>query len=221
MFGDNSAYNRFTNLDSLEDRIIYYLLSEDNKNEEQLKLVHTIWRILYYNDNKCLIDDATHPLPKFNDIRRLIDNDSINQNTKRVFRSPWIEDTFDAQASILRIYIDSITPVNRLTSQVNIAVETIIHNKLTNVVNPLYDENDEIINPTEEYPLITTKNRCSILLKCVLALLNGADVAGIGTLQFNRKINYYNQSRLGIWNNRNYYGYKSVFGTYMSGVSTE
>jgi len=36
------AYNRFDNLDSIEDRIIYYLLSPTNKTEEELEEVHKI-----------------------------------------------------------------------------------------------------------------------------------------------------------------------------------
>ena len=63
---DNSAsgmaYNRFINLDGIEDRVISYLISEDGKNPEELKRVHTIWRILSCNDADAL-DDRIHPLP--------------------------------------------------------------------------------------------------------------------------------------------------------------
>ena len=44
------AYNRFRNLESIEDRIIYYLLSPTNKSPEELRWVHTIWKLLMYND---------------------------------------------------------------------------------------------------------------------------------------------------------------------------
>ena len=66
------AYNRFDNLDSIEDRIIYYLLSPTNKTPKELEQVHNIWRLLYYND----IDALSKPLPKYSDIIKLIYNDN-------------------------------------------------------------------------------------------------------------------------------------------------
>ena len=47
-------YNRLQNLDGIEDRLIYYLLSPKNKTELELEQVHNIWRILYYNDTDAL-----------------------------------------------------------------------------------------------------------------------------------------------------------------------
>ena len=59
-------------LDSIEDRIIYYLLSPTNKTPQELEQVHNIWRLLYYND----IDALSNPLPKYSDIIKLIYNDN-------------------------------------------------------------------------------------------------------------------------------------------------
>jgi hypothetical protein len=215
---DIAVFNKYSNLDSIEDRIIYYLLSEDNKTDEDKKIIHNIWRILFYNDRKCLIDDSKHPLPTFKDIINLVDNDDVSQNDKRVFRSPFLEEAFTEQCSQIRIYIDSIIPTDHLLSQVNIGIDILIHNKLSNVANPLYDDNGVPINPTEEYPMIGTKNRASILLRSVLALLNGADIAGIGKLQFNKKVSSLAQSRMGSWNMRNFYGHKIIIPCQMSGV---
>ena len=61
-------YNRFTQLDGIEDRIIYYLLSPTNKSPEELRWVHTIWKLLMYND----IDALNKPLPKYSDVIKLI-----------------------------------------------------------------------------------------------------------------------------------------------------
>ena len=52
----------------LEDRIIYYLLSPTNKSPEELRWVHTIWKLLMYND----IDALNKPLPKYSDVIKLI-----------------------------------------------------------------------------------------------------------------------------------------------------
>lgn len=216
---DNVQYNRFVNLDSIEDRIIYYLISEEGKNEEQLRLVHTIWRILKYADEFCLINDEEHPLPSYKEIAKLIDSNAANQSMKRIFRYPFVEDAFTDECSMIRIYVDSISPDNHIIATVNVGVEVITHNKASNIVNPLYDDNGDIINKTEENPIVAYKNRCVTLLKCVLALLNGADVAGVGKMQFNTQVNRFNQARLGVWNNRNYYGYKNILSVHMSGVA--
>jgi hypothetical protein len=218
-YDDDVEYNRYENLDGIEDKIIYYLLSEQNKNEWQLKAVHNIWRLLYYNNPGCLLNDEKHPLPKFSNIAKMIDNDSLEQSDKRIFRAPFVEDSFTEECSQLRIYVDGISPQNHLVGTLSIGVEVIIHNKLTNVINELYDDKDNIINPTESYPLVTYKNRALILLKNIIALLNGADIAGVGKMMFSQENNRFCLSKLGVWNNRNYYGYRTIFTCMMSGVS--
>ena len=218
-YDDDVVYNRYENLDGIEDKIIYYLLSEQNKNDWQLKAVHNIWRLLYYNDAGCLLDDAKHPLPKFSKIAQMIDNNSVEQADKRIFRSPFVEDSFTAECSQLRIYVDGISPQNHVLGTISVGVEIIIHNKLTNIVNDLYDKNGEFVNPTEELPLITYKNRAVVLLKNVIALLNGVDLAGVGKMIFSQENNRFCQSKLGVWNNRNFYGYRSIFTCMMSVVS--
>lgn len=217
--GDEVVYSRYENLDGIEDKIIYYLLSEDGKNEWQLKAVHSIWRLLYYNDSNCLIEDKEHPLPKFKEIIKLIDNNSVEQANKRIFRYPFVEDAFVEECTQIRIYPDAISPLNHLTGAVSIGVEVIIHNKISNVVNNLYDQEGNLNNPTEEYPMITYKNRAVVLLRNIIALLNGVDIAGVGKMMFSQENNRFCQSKLGVWNNRNYYGYRTIFSCLMSGVS--
>lgn len=215
---DNVVYNRFDNLDGVEDKIIYYLISEEGKNEEQLKLVHSIWRLLKYNDEYALIEDEAHPLPSYKEIIKLIDNNGIDQTNKRLFRYPFIEDTFVEQCSQIRVYVDGIYPVNHVISTICFGVEVIIHNKIVNIINNLYDEEGEVNNPTELNPLVTYKNRSVILLKNILALLNGADIAGVGKLIYSQETSPLSQTRIGLWNNRNFFGYKSIFACQMSGV---
>ena len=218
-YDDDVEYNRYKNLDGIEDKIIYYLLSEQNKNEWQLKAVHEIWRLLYYNNSGCLLNDEQHPLPKFSKIAKMIDNNSLEQSDKRIFRAPFVEDSFTEECTQLRIYVDGISPSNHLLGTISIGVEIIIHNKLTNVINELYDGDENLINPTEGNPLVTYKNRAVVLLKNIIALLNGVDIAGVGKMMFSQENNRFCQSKLGVWNNRNYYGYRSVFTCMMSGVS--
>ena len=213
------AYNRFDNLDSIEDRIIYYLLSPKNKTEDELKQVHTIWRILYYNDEDALIDDEKHPLPKYSDVVKLIYNDNHTQSGYRIFRSPRLEDGWEEECSMLKIYIDSIVPTNRMIAIVNVGIDVVVNTKIINLTVPDEDIN-VIIDDVDGIPVrVQTKSRVSVLTKAILRLCNGADVAGVGKLFFSREQSIYNRAQYGIWNNRNFEGMKIVIGVSMSGVS--
>lgn len=209
------AYNRFCNLDSIEDRIIYYLLSPTNKTPAELEQTHTIWRLLCYND----IDALSKPLPKYSDVIKLIYNDNDGQSGYRIFRSPRLEDGWEEQCSMLKIYIDSIVPTDHLRSIVNIGVDVVVNTKIINVRVP-DEQTNVIIDEVEGIPVrVQSKSRVSVLSKAVLSLLNGADVAGVGRMIFSRQQSIYNQSQYGIWNNRNFEGIKHVIGVSMSGVS--
>lgn len=208
------AYNRFVNLDGVEDRIIYWLLSPNNKNKCELAETYKIWKLLVYDD----IDALNKPLPKYKDVVKLICNDNVSQDNFRIFRSCHLEEAWTIQSNFLKIYIDSILPENHVVAQVNIGVDIIVHNKIINVNVP----EDEKIYPIDiidgiEYN-VNQKSRVSILTKAVLSLLNGADVQGVGRLTFSMEMNRWQQAQYEIWNNRNFEGMKVVLGTRMGGV---
>ena len=210
-----SAYNRFINIDGIEDRVIYYLLSPNNKTEQELEQTHIIWKLLYYDD----IDALNKPLPKYSDVVRLVANNNVTQNHFRIFRSPHMEEAFTEQCSLLKIYIDSIIPSDRYRSIVNFGIDVLVHNKIINVNVP----DDDVAPPIDtvdgiEYK-ISQKSRVSVLSKAVLYLLNGADVQGVGRMEFSQQMNRYQQAQYTIWNNRNFEGIKIVMGVHMSGVS--
>ena len=209
------AYNRFRNLESIEDRIIYYLLSPTNKSPEELRWVHTIWKLLMYND----IDALNKPLPKYSDVIKLIQNDNISQADKRIFRSPHLEEGWEEQCSMLKIYVDTIIPKNHIWSIVNIGIDVLCHDKIINVKaeegyeGSLIDEADGIKIKVE------TMSRVTLLSKAVLYLLNGAEVQGLGQLQFNAERSRYNLAQYGLWNKRNFEGMKIVISGMISGAS--
>lgn len=210
-----SAYNRFINIDGIEDRVIYYLLSPNNKTEQELEQTHIIWKLLYYDD----IDALNKPLPKYPDVVKLVANNNVTQNHFRIFRSPHMEEAFTEQCSLLKIYIDSIIPSDRYRSIVNFGIDVLVHNKIINVNVP----DDDVAPPIDtvdgiEYK-ISQKSRVSVLSKAVLYLLNGADVQGVGRMEFSQQMNRYQQAQYTIWNNRNFEGIKIVMGVHMSGVS--
>lgn len=210
----NTKYNRFVNLDGSEDRIIYYLLSPNKKTPGELEETHKIWKLLMYND----IDALNHPLPKYSDVIKLICNDNITQTNKRIFRSAHMEDAFTEQCTFLKIYVDSIIPQNAYISQVNYGIDIICHNKIVNIKAP--DTEESIIDVVDGVEIrVETKSRITALTQAILSLLNGADIAGVGNLQFNMENFRYNQAQYGIWNNRNFEGMKIVIGAMQSGLS--
>lgn len=208
-------YNRLQNLDGIEDRLIYYLLSPKNKTELELEQVHNIWRILYYNDT----DALKKPLPSYFQVVKLIYNDNGAQNGYRIFRSPRMEDGWTEECSMIKVYIDSIIPVNHLRAIVNVGVDVVVNTKIINLSVP-QDSIDVYIDEIEGIPVsVKTKSRVTVLTQAVISLLNGAEVAGVGKMIFSREQSIFNQAQYGIWNNRNYEGIKIVMGVSMSGVS--
>lgn len=208
-------YNRLHNLDGIEDRLIYYLLSPKNKNELELEQVHNIWRILYYNDT----DALKKPLPSYSQVVKLIYNDNGTQSGYRIFRSPRMEDGWTEECSMLKIYVDSIIPVNHLRAIVNVGIDVVVNTKIINLSVP-QDSIDVYIDEIDGIPVsVKTKSRVTALTQAVISLLNGAEVAGVGKMIFSREQSIFNQAQYGIWNNRNYEGIKIVMGVSMSGVS--
>ena len=124
-----SAFNRFVNLDGVEDRIIYYLLSPNKKTPEELEQTHIIWKLLYYND----ADALNRELPTYQQITSLICSDDITQTDKRIFRSPHFEDAWTVESTLLKIYIDQIIPTDRYKAVVNFGIDIITHNKCINI----------------------------------------------------------------------------------------
>lgn len=210
-----NAFNRFVNLDGVEDRIIYYLLSPNNKTEEELEQTHIIWKLLCYDT----ADALNRPVPKYSDVVKLICNDDITQSDKRIFRSPHMDDAWTVQSTLLKVYVDTILPVDRYKAVVNIGVDIICHNK---IINLEVEEDDPAYRIDEVDGVeikINTKSRITVLTRAVLSLLNGAAIQGVGNLEFAQTMSRYQQAQYDIWNNRNFEGIKVVLGCWMSGVS--
>lgn len=217
------AFNRFVFLDGIEDRIIYYLISPINKTPEQLEWVHTLWRTLFYDTRSCLND----PLPSYTDIISLIYSGSGNalegsssiQNNKKIFRSLNQEEAWTQESSLMRIYVDSISPVNDYTATINVGVDIIAHNRIMDIDAEESDRNLIEILPDGTRINVATKNRLTVMLRCILALLNGANVQGVGLLRYNQQLSSSCQTRYALWNLRAFGGYKNIFSTQVSGVN--
>ena len=208
MIGDMN-FNRFVNLDAIEERIINHFVTSDSESANR------ICKLLKYADSRALL----YPNLSIKEKAELVDMDSTKQEEKRFFRSPFIEDAMTVQCSLIRIYIDSIVPKNHLNAIVNVGFDIVTHNKIVNVYN---DSCDDLENPEQFRPIeqeVMMKSRNSVILKNLLAEINGLEIAGVGKFQFNQTLSPFSQAKLGIFNNKNYMGYKIIVPVMMSGVS--
>ena len=201
---DETQFNKFHNLDSIETRIINYL--KDTNTDD----CNRLWKLLKHSDMKALYKDNLSATDKKN----LIYQDR-NEVDCRVFTFPYIEDNFTEVCSVIKVYMYSVQPVNHLISIVNIGIDILTHNKISNVYN---DESDILDGGREVEENISTKNRNAVMLKAILATLNGADVEGVGVLQFNKELSDKCQAEMKLSNNRNFYGYTVVLSCQMSGM---
>ena len=201
---DETQFNKFINIDSIDTRIVNYLRDSESKEAER------IWKLLKYSDMRALFQE---PLTK-KEKNELIYRDK-DQNSKRVFTMPLVEDSMTETCSLLKIYISSIEPTDHLRAIVNIAIDILSHNKLNNVYN---DSNDILEEGREVEEDIVVKNRNNILLKSILGILNGANVEGVGMLQFNQSLTKESQMKNYSNNKTNFYGYSLVMSCIMSGM---
>lgn len=202
------AFNRFYNLDSIEERLINFLIKSEGVDAQR------IWKLLKYNSMDALSKKDLTRKEK----AQLIDDGNGDQSGFRIFKQNFLEDAFVEEASLLKFYIDSIIPVSHLVSTVNVGIDIMTHNKMQLVYNDSFDEieNEPLYREIEKN--IITKNRNTMLLKCLLSELNGKYVEGVGQFQFNQQLCYYSQARGGIYNNKNYSGIKLLIACQMSGV---
>ena len=165
---DETNFNHFINLDSVETRVIRYIRDSERPEAQR------VWKLLKYNDARALFNKDLTQKEK-NDLIYL-DQD---QDKCRVFNFHFIEDEFVETCSLIKVYIHSIEPTNHIISKVNVGIDILSHNKLSNVYN---DDGDILDGGREVEEDIPVKNRNSVILRSLLSLLNGAVIEGVGVL---------------------------------------
>lgn len=216
-YDECTNYNRLTNLDSLEWKIISHLLYSQTKNAQN------IWKILKYPTMDCLLQDNV----SLEDRYALIDTEDGKETNKRMFLSPYVDDAWTEQCAHVHIYTDGIFPQNHEVATVNVAIETISHSKIIKVlgdadgrdINPLLPPPNPNDSNKQGEPVVLYKNRETVLLKSMIAELNGLYLDGVGYFQFNQKTNSYNNSQQKLWNGRTYIGHITKMAMLVSGVS--
>lgn len=221
-----SDFNRFINIDGIEGKIVAHLLTSDTKYAQML------WKILKYDGKDALAQPDLTTAEKV----ALVDGFGTNPTggqtgAVRLFFSPFVDDAWVDECSSVYIYVDDVYPIDHMRSTVSVLVETVIHSK----INVLFGDADEIANPEGtnpndyfykdgETPAVQLKSRASVLLKCLLAELNGLYLDGIGYLAFNTdksidgdKVK--GKATLSLFNRRSFFGHQIRFNVTMSGVS--
>ena len=155
----------------------------------------------------------------------------------RLFFSPFKDDAETDQCSSVYIYVDNIYPIDQMRSTVSITVETATHVKISvvstdadmishpNTTNPndYYYTTKDLTDP-DATPAVLLKSRATVLLKCILAELNGLYLDGVGYLQFNTNKSIEGDSvkskaEMSLFNRRSFFGHRIRFNVGISGIS--
>ena len=213
-----SAYNdmnRFENLDGLEVKILEHLIYSQTKH------ANIFWKLLKYSTLNAL----SEPDVPLADRLALVNNDNGYPTDKRVFLAPFVDDAWDTQCSSVYIFLERIKPTNHTAATVVLTVEIITHSKVAVIngdgdpeLNPQANPNDSDASGNIIVPI---KNRETVLLKSVLAELNGLYLDGIGYLQMNKfDDGITGEVSMPLFNSRSFYGHTVKFVMQLSGVSS-
>lgn len=211
-FVTGSAFNRYTNLDNIEWKIIDYLVKSKSKYANYL------WKILKYDTEDCLTKADLTEKEKW----ALVYKNNGESTQYRVFMTPFTDDAWEQQSSHLHIYVYGINPMSHITGKVHVCFECIIHNKISNIYGDASEYNPNT-NPVElddnGNPVIEYKSRATEMLKDIIAALNGEMINAIGVLQFNEDLSPYDTAKAALWNRKNFFGYRIIMTSLISGVS--
>lgn len=212
-YSEYNDMNRFENLDSLETKVVQHLVYSQTKHAQNF------WKLLKYGTLNALSQNDV----SVSDRLALINNDSGYPTDKRVFLAPFIDDAWDAQCSSAYIFVDKIKPIDHTRAVIYLTVELITHSKVA-VIN---GDGDPLLNPQanpndsndQDVVVVPVKNRETVLLKSILAELNGLYIDGVGYLQLNKMNGETGEVSMPLFNSRSFYGHSIKFLVEVSGVS--
>lgn len=154
-----------------------------------------LWKILKYNDYDCL----SKPNLTFEEKIALIWNTEGNQENYSIFFSQLVENMIPDSKSILKIYKVLTTPRNTIQAVGSYEFDILYGGKIALV----------------EYNGIPC-NRGDVVEAEILRTLNGADVGGVGMLQFNTKLSTASRSSLNLGNSKTFTGTSLVLSVELS-----
>jgi hypothetical protein len=211
--------NRFINLDGIEAKIVRHLV------ESTSKYADVFWKILKYDDLYALNQPSLDRQERL----KLVNNDNGESNEKRVFITPRDADGQVDQCSSVYIYVENIQAIDAQKALIGVTVDTSVYTKIGVVAgdgDADSSSNPEWVNPNESDEqgsvVVPIKSRETVLLKSILAELNGLFIDGVGYLKFqgfrvpDLKTGYVDMPHNHKENN---HGHRICFGVEMSGIS--
>lgn len=213
-FSPYNDVNRLQNLDGIEWKIVNELIKQDSAYADKL------WKILKYDSD---VYALSKPSVEEEERRKLVCTNNGEPTGKRLFLQPFVDDAWSEQCSSVYVYVDEIIPFDQARANVIVTVEAIVHAKTSVIAGDGDQDENPNANPNDSNEqgniVVTMKNRGTVLVKSIIAALNGLSLDGIGYLQFNAQTEKKSGATLSLWNSRSHYGYKIKFVIAMGGVS--
>ena len=171
-------YNSLSALPTIPYNIMVYLAKSTDP------IAEVFWKMLAYQDYKAL----SHEPLTFQQKMKLVWAQG-KQDTYSVFLTNLIEDAMAESKQIVKIYQYYIHASELYTSTVVYAFDCLYGGQMSLV----------------EYNGIPV-NRGDLFIHCILSLLNGAEVGGVGQIVFLDDMSRYNAARSTIGNNKTFTG---------------
>ena len=186
-------YNSLSRLPTIPYNIMVYLAKSTDP------IAEIFWKMLAYKDYKALSHD---PLT-FQQKMKLVWAQG-KQDTYSVFLTNLIEDAMAESKQIVKIYQYYIHASELYTSTVVYAFDCLYGGQMSLV----------------EYNGIPV-NRGDLFIHCILALLNGVEVGGVGKLTFLDDMSRYSAARSTIGNNKTFTGVQLYMAVDVGDAGTE
>lgn len=186
-------YNSLSRLPTIPYNIMVYLAKSTDP------IADVFWKMLAYKDYKAL----SHEPLTFQQKMKLVWAQG-KQDTYSVFLTNLIEDAMAESKQIVKIYQYYIHASELYTSIVVYAFDCLYGGQMSLV----------------EYNGIPV-NRGDLFIHCILALLNGVEVGGVGKLTFLDDMSRYSAARSTIGNNKTFTGVQLYMAVDVGDAGTE
>ena len=186
-------YNSLSRLPTIPYNIMVYLAKSTDP------VADVFWKMLAYKDYKAL----SHEPLTFQQKMKLVWAQG-KQDTYSIFLTNLIEDAMAESKQIVKIYQYYIHASELYTSTVVYAFDCLYGGQMSLV----------------EYNGIPV-NRGDLFIHCILALLNGVEVGGVGKLTFLDDMSRYSAARSTIGNNKTFTGVQLYMAVDVGDAGTE
>ena len=186
-------YNSLSRLPTIPYNIMVYLAKSTDP------IAEIFWKMLAYKDYKAL----SHEPLTFQQKMKLVWAQG-KQDTYSVFLTNLIEDAMAESKQIVKIYQYYIHASELYTSTVVYAFDCLYGGQMSLV----------------EYNGIPV-NRGDLFIHCILTLLNGVEVGGVGKLAFLDDMSRYSAARSTIGNNKTFTGVQLYMAVDVGDAGTE